>query len=72
MNHGADALRITPSYILKLKICPTDKQNFYLSVRDDTNRSLDSDVSWNENKTLLDKKINICMNNLDFRERQDG
>ena len=70
MNHGADALRIMPSYILKLKICPTDKQNFYLSARDD--RSLDSDVRWNENKTLLNKIINICMNNLDFRERQDG
>ena len=61
-----------PSYILKLKICPTDKQNFYLSAWDDTNRSLDFDVRWNEKKTLLDKRINICMNNLDFRERQDG
>ena len=32
----------------------------------------DSDVRWNENKTLLNKTINICTNNLDFSEGQDG
>ena len=45
-------------------------KTFYLSARDD--RSLDSDVRWNENKTLLNKMINICMNDLNFRERRDG
>ena len=58
-----------PSYINWRFVQPANK-TFYLSTRDD--RSLDSDVHWNENKILLNKIMNICMNNLDFRERWDG
>ena len=45
---------------------------FYLSAWDD--RSFDSDVRWNENKTLLNKIINCCSgtNYLVFHEGKEA
>ena len=47
-GEAADTFITHHAKLHELKICPTDKQNFYLSARD--GRSLDSDVRWNETK----------------------